>query len=260
MLLSVKNKHTRDEVITFDEPTHKYYINEQLVGTSVTTFIHSLFPHFDAEGMAEKISNGQCSLQSKKKYEGMSKQDIIDKWNFDGKNASESGTKMHEDIEFYFNDMPRENNSIEYQYFKNFLKSDFMKDLVPYRTEWVVYDNDLDIAGSIDMVFYNTSNKTYEIWDWKRSKGIEMKNNFGQHGLEPLSHLEHCNYWHYSLQLNFYKYLLEKNYGLKISSVHLLVLHPNNKNNNFIEISAPDLSKEVESIVNYRLMSLNKIL
>ena len=113
MLLDQQNKHKRDSIITFDEPTHKYYINENLVNTSVTTFIHSLFPHFDAEGMAEKISCGKCSIQTKKKYESMTKEDIINKWNFDGKISSEAGTKMHEDIEYYFNNEPRENDSIE---------------------------------------------------------------------------------------------------------------------------------------------------
>ena len=28
MFLSQQNKHDRDSIITFDEPTHKYYINE----------------------------------------------------------------------------------------------------------------------------------------------------------------------------------------------------------------------------------------
>lgn len=257
MLLDTINQHQRDTIITFDEPTHKYYINKNLVGTSVTTFIHSLFPHFDAEGMAQKITDGKCKAVTKMKYEGMSKDDIINKWNYDGKISSEAGTKMHEDIEYYFNNKPRENDSIEYKYFNNFLKSDFMKNLEPYRTEWVVYDQELDIAGSIDMVFYNKESKTYEIWDWKRSKGIQRNNKF-ENGHEPLQHLEHCNYWHYSLQLNFYKYLLEKNYDVKISSMHLLVLHPNNENKNFIEITAPELSKEVLDIVEYRLSILNK--
>ena len=73
----------------------------------------------------------------------------------------------------------------------------------------------------------------------------DSKNKF-QNGLEPLQHLEHCNYWHYSLQLNFYKYFtLEKNYNIKLSSMHLLVLHPNNENKDYIEIKVLDLSKEV---------------
>ena len=58
-------------------------------------------------------------------YEGMTKDDIINKWNFDGKVSSEAGTKMHEDIEYYFNNQPRENDSIEYQYFKKFFEIRF---------------------------------------------------------------------------------------------------------------------------------------
>ena len=40
--------------------------------------------------------------------------------------------------------------------------------LEPYRTEWIVYDKKLKIAGSIDMVFLNTkqtNNLGYEVLD-----------------------------------------------------------------------------------------------
>ena len=37
-----------------------------------------------------------------------------------------------------------------------------------------------------------------------------------QVGLGPLSHLPDCNYWHYSLQLNVYRWVLENLYGPRI--------------------------------------------
>jgi hypothetical protein len=67
--------------------------------------------------------------------------------------ASTAGTKMHYDIECYFNGMDVKNDSIEYSYFQNFLK-DF-PELKPYRTEWMVYYEELKLSGSIDMIFEN---------------------------------------------------------------------------------------------------------
>ena len=42
----------------------------------------------------------------------------------------------------------------------------------PYRTEMMVFDEHVKIAGSIDMLFEN-KDKTLSIYDWKRSKKIK---------------------------------------------------------------------------------------
>jgi ATP-dependent exoDNAse (exonuclease V) beta subunit len=87
--------------------------------------------------------------------------------------------------------------------------------LKPYRTEWTVYHEDLKLAGSIDMVYENPDG-TLSIYDWKRSKDITRINNFNKYALtECISHMPDANFWHYSLQLNTYKAILEKNYGKK---------------------------------------------
>jgi len=33
------------------------------------------------------------------------------------------------------------------------------------------------------------------------------------------------NYWHYALQLNMYKTILEENYGFKVSELYLVGIH-----------------------------------
>jgi hypothetical protein len=45
--LSHLNTHPRDKHISFDEPTHKYYVNGTCIGNiSCTGFIHEFFGHF----------------------------------------------------------------------------------------------------------------------------------------------------------------------------------------------------------------------
>ena len=75
---------------------------------------------------------------------------------------------------------------------------------------------------------------------------------------ECIEHLPDTNYWHYCLQLNTYKHLIEKNYGKKVKEMYLVCLHPNNQNKNFQRIKVCDLSQEVNDLLQLRKDDLNK--
>jgi hypothetical protein len=105
-------------------------------------------------------------------------------------------------------------------------------DLEPYRSEWEVFTDATDgsgtkikLCGSIDMVFRRKSDGKFVIYDWKRSKEIKSDNPF-KTGLAPLNHLPDTNYWHYTMQLNIYKWILETYYGLEVADLYLVILHP----------------------------------
>ena len=93
--------------------------------------------------------------------------------------------------------------------------------LTPYRTEMMVWDKELRLAGSIDMIFENPDG-TLQVYDWKRCKNIKKDNRWQSSTTECISHLPDTNFWHYSLQLNTYKYMLEKNYGKKVTDMYLV--------------------------------------
>jgi hypothetical protein len=59
------------------------------------------------------------------------------------------------------------------------------------------------------MLFLNPD-QTLSIYDWKFSKEIQT-HSFGKKGLGPATELNDCNTTHYSLQLNLYREILEKN-------------------------------------------------
>ena len=42
--------------------------------------------------------------------------------------------------------------------------------LKPYRTEWTIFNEDVRIAGTVDMIYENESDGTLMIYDWKRCK------------------------------------------------------------------------------------------
>ena len=69
------------------------------------------------------------------------------------------------------------NVSKEWQYFINFVRD--LPNMVPYRTEWTIFHEELKISGSVDMV-YEKSDGTLAIYDWKRCKDISKINNFNK--------------------------------------------------------------------------------
>jgi hypothetical protein len=81
-----------------------------------------------------------------------------------------------------------------------------------------------------------------------------VNNDFGGRALYPLDHLHDTNYWHYSLQLNVYRWFLETYYGLKINDMYLIVLHPDNKNYRRLRLNRMD--DEVKIMTDARMRAV----
>lgn len=252
--LATINAHPRDSHISFDEGPHIYTIDGESNYTSVTTWNHSHFPHFDSDKIIDKM------MASKKwpnnKYFGKTKEEIKKIWSDNGKKASEAGTKMHYDIECFYNGMVPENDSIEYNYFMNFYEDN--SNLEPFRTEWMVWDSELRLAGSIDMTFIDRKKNEIMIFDWKRCKEIKKTNAFETATTECINYMPNTNFWHYSLQLNTYKALLEKNYGVVVGDMYLVCLHPDNKNKSYLLYRVPFLQDNIQELFELRREQLAK--
>tara|TARA_B100000927_G_scaffold289932_1_gene287542 strand:+ start:877 stop:1671 length:795 start_codon:yes stop_codon:yes gene_type:complete len=250
MILEKTNKHERDNHISFDEGPHIYTIDGDSDYLSVTTWNHSHFPKFNADAIISKMMKSKNWKNSE--YFGMSPYEIKQKWRNNGKEASEAGTKMHFDIECYYNDLAVEvdEDCLEWKYFEKF-EEDIGSNLKPYRTEWMVWNKELRLAGSIDMIFENPDG-TLQIYDWKRCKEIKKDNRWDSAITECVSHLPDANFWHYSLQLNTYKWMIEKNYGKKVTNMYLVCLHPNNKNKSYLRYEVPDMTDEINKLMKLR--------
>jgi len=247
------NEHERDKNITFEEGPHIYTVCGDRGGfTSVTTWNHHHFSDFDADAVITNILNGRkWETDPTYKYYKMTREDIKNMWDKKRDSAAGAGTKMHYDIECHYNNMTVSNNSVEYQYFKQFL-SDF-SDLNPYRTEWMIYHEELKLSGSIDMIFENPDG-TLQIYDWKRCQEIQHETQFGKFAKTScISHLPDTNFWHYALQLNVYKMILEQKYGKRVTKLCLVCLHPDNVYKTYERIEVPFLDTEIKDLVTLRL-------
>ena len=247
--LAKVNAHPRDEFITFDEGPHIYTVHGEQGYTSVTTFVHHQFSSFDSASILDKIMSSRKMNDPKYKYYGKTREEILKEWDTNRDQAAAAGTNMHYDIECYFNGMDVSNSSIEYEYFQHFVR-DF-PELKPYRTEWMVYFEEYRLSGSIDMVFENPDG-TIQIYDWKRCRSIERESFGGATSTTPcISHMPDSNFWHYSLQLNIYKYILEKKYGKVVTDLYLVCLHPDNAYDDYDRIQVPILTEEIEELLEY---------
>ena len=229
------NAHPRDAMISFDEGPHIYYVKGQTGYTSVTTFLHRFFEEFDALSVATSMVQRSDFKKAARyaqywKIESTSEEDLVAKimqgWEENGKEQAGLGTLMHEYIELCANGLATgPSDEKERQYYHAYAERQAAVGMVPYRTEWMLWDEELKITGSIDMIYQHRSG-TFHMVDWKRSKEIKK---FGfKKGKLCCAHLQDCNFVHYSLQLNLYKYLLEKNYGIQIADMHIVVFHPSN--------------------------------
>ena len=151
--------------------------------------------------------------------------------------------------------------TIEWKYFMKFW-NDCGHDLEPYRSEWEVFTDSLEpfpserkikLCGSIDMVFRRKSDGKFVIYDWKRSKEIKSENSY-ESGLSPLEHLPDTNYWHYTMQLNVYKWILEKYYGLEVADLYLVIIHPDQPSYRRMRLNI--MTDEVEDMIECRRLAV----
>lgn len=212
------NAHERDSLLSFDADTHTYYYHKRPM-LSVTTLVEDCFPRFDAEYWAARKAD----------KEGIEPQIILDRWAREAQRARDLGTVMHERIEQYYLGEDAGDDTDAFRLFRQFAASN---KLYPYRTEWRIYHEDFDIAGTLDFLEL-TPDGTFNIYDWKRSKKliaadgrILCESPFKSRGLHPVSHIPDTSYWHYALQLSIYRFILEERYGIHVSSMKLGVFHP----------------------------------
>lgn len=237
--LTKKHPHPRDDHISFDEGPHIYTIDGDSDYTSVTTWVHKHFPAFDSNKIIDGMMRSPKWPQNK--YYGKTKEEILAIWDANKNEAAAAGTKMHFDIECFYNECPRPNDSTEYEYFKAFLK-DFGH-LKAYRTEWMVFHEEYRLAGSIDMTFEDPEGNIL-IYDWKRCKDVKKTSPWGKCAITPeINYMPDTNYWHYVLQLNVYRQILEEKYDKRVTEMYLVVLHPDNYNKSYLRLKVPRLEE-----------------
>jgi hypothetical protein len=225
-------RYEQDQHIDFEPYEHIYIYDGRIRLLPVSSLIAYFFDEFNALQMAFQ----QCERYM------IPIEESLDKWERTGRLASEVGTFVHAQTENYFRDgtfetlcslrFGNETEAIsvvrERDHFLHFVKD---YDIHPYRQEWPVYDTELNIAGTIDMICKNADG-TFTIYDWKRSSkvvnalGQPFTEGFGGKMSKNGISLPDTSFYHYCIQQNLYRYMLETHYGLRVRAMNLVVLCP----------------------------------
>lgn len=224
--------------IFFEELTHKYTDSYNTKFTSVTTFVGQ----FEADKDWENIALRASKNPNKEDCFGKSIEEIRAMWKHSGDYACVLGTMVHsvmeygwQNKEFYpderlFEPFPGMKEDFIFRKAKaKKILSEMKKIYVPLKNEFIVYDRDWKLCGTIDFLAYNKQKDCVSIIDWKTNKKWDYNNRF-QKMKEPFLNFDDCNIKHYEIQLNTYKAILEKHTDIKVGEMVLIQI-PNAEKN-----------------------------
>jgi len=267
-------------MVAFTDKDHSYYLIDkpETKLTSITTLVHAMCPVFDAPAQAAK-----SSVNKRSKWYGMEPAQIIAAWDEERDRSVVLGTWYHNKREAAL--LTPEARAVHNIFAPN------IKDNVKYALsqqleegtypEFLCYLLSSSICGQSDLV--TVKDAVINIRDYKTSKEIRTKgygNNYTgpQMMLSPVSHLEDCEFNHYSLQLSLYMYmLLRHNPNLKPGSLIIEhVIFEEEGQNKFgypihklvdgepvvkevKEIVLPYMKNECQAIINWLKNNKNKL-
>ena len=245
--------HPHARVVTLREADHSYTIDTTdgpvaCPRKTVSKFAEHLFEVFDPDAIVEKnfeswrwnASSAYFGLIQAAPSDAAAKSAIKSSWRAKGEEASRAGTLMHENLEAYANgvDSP---DTHEKALFVEWLAAHPEYELL--RTEFAVCLLSKAgaplLAGCIDLVLRCRETDTICLVDYKRVDPTPKRANAPPNLLlpgmafrnkkakPPLGDVEDSPYGKYLLQLNLYRYIIErKAYGLRVGRMLLLQMHP----------------------------------
>lgn len=275
-LLSETNPHTKDGLIRFEDPGHRYYYEPTgaRIRKSMTGILKPWFDTFDGKAVATRClakwlkddANkywGLCNYL--KMVAGYNNEQIADEicrlWTATGDAAAAEGTKMHEDLENFIQgllpppskDQPPPVACAAYVGMLEWFYPD--QKLKPWRCEFpiVLVDDDVVVAcGTVDFIMRSEVTGKFFVLDWKhtnpKKKGLLGKRKTG--AAKPFfppdmakgrfSAFEATDYNKYSAQLLGYRYMLERGGYFKreqIAGCWIVQIHEDLDKANVVEVN-----------------------
>lgn len=205
------NNYFKD--LKFDETTHTYTKLKKKL-TPVSYVLKKFTEEFDSDKMSVLVANKR----------GITKEEVLKEWEDNKNKACQLGTKVHLFGENYCRDRElKPTNGYEEAIVKWYsIVPDYIE---PLFLELQMYSESLGIAGTADMIFYNTKTDKLLIRDYKTNQDL-FKNYKGKKMLKPFDNLLDNPYNKYQLQLSLYQILFEQT-GYEIESRALVWIKPN---------------------------------
>ena len=252
--------------VAFSEKSHTYWnVNDNEKYISVTTLIGRYENEFDKEfwsaykALEKLIPKDNWKIEKKSllnshKFDkeilsvyniseldfNKTQQGILDDWEYENKISCARGTKIHAMLE---DSMYKAGANVSLKKFgvggkfvcdKGRTELDLENGVYPeYLISRVSPDGILRLAGQIDLLVKQGNEIT--IIDYKTNKKIDQNSYFNTKTKKstkmkyPLNNVEDCNFWHYTLQLSTYAWMIQKlnpNFIIK----DLIIVHYDHNN------------------------------
>jgi hypothetical protein len=207
-----------EELINSDirlrESDHTYILESKpTIGfCNVTSLVGDQFPPFEREKIARRLVNNSI------KYCDYTAEELLQEW----EDIKDEGSAVHKELENYIltGKIPAHPKAIcGMNWYDQEIKS-YGDKVFP---EVIVFSEELEVAGTMDLLVYNSNNGECNIFDWKTSKKIEQngrKQAITQAGVG----LSDCRFDQYSLQLSMYSHLLENYHDIKVTNRYMVQL------------------------------------
>mmetsp|Transcript_18331 Transcript_18331/g.57669 ORF Transcript_18331/g.57669 Transcript_18331/m.57669 type:complete len:334 (+) Transcript_18331:80-1081(+) len=255
--LALANPLARDGQVELLEEDHHYVVTNPdrsrvRVPASVTGLLSQFHEEFDADAAINLMRKGPSWAAKRRQYlradgSEMSAEEIKTAWALNGEISRKRGVLMHFHIEQHLNgvcvDEPRSPEFLQFLDFE--LEVLRERGLRPWRSELSIFHCGLRLAGQCDLLCLDADGRVVVV-DWKRSKDVARSCRF-RRMLLPLVGLDDCNYNHYALQLNLYRYVLETEYSVDVSGMLLGAFHPSHETYRCIEV--PPMPGELDLLL-----------
>jgi hypothetical protein len=273
-----------NSIVSYNDKLHKYWIKgSDQTCISVTTLIHK-FSTFDEdfwssykalESLAEeeKFKNIKPDLLNNKvfnnRYLDMTgvreedfferKQEILNEWTEKREASCIRGTAIHRQHELeHLAGRTKELSHLGLSgkfstNTTNILEYGTQKVYPELLLSYISPDNKLRLAGQADLVIIDG----FDVWilDYKTNKKIDLKSYFDRKTRKhstmkyPLNNIQDTNFWHYSLQLSTYAWMIQKN-NPDFNIKGLILIHYDH-DDNCTTYECEYLKQDVERMLGY---------
>ena len=223
--------------VIFDKAKHIYYndwTNEIYI--SATQLLSKFKKPFNRHQISLAVA----------KREGVSQQEILDKWDKIKDDACIKGNHLHDALEQYIrygtvND--------DYNWAYDSLEDNIINitegTYVYKHSEKLLYNDEFKIAGTTDLLI--DCGDEFCVLDFKTNKKLSTSNKYSEYLLYPLDFIQYCEYNVYALQLSLYAYMHEKETNKRVKSMRILY----QQDNKLVPYYVPYMKLEVRAMLNH---------
>ena len=201
-ILNILNSNFKE--LDFNEQEHRY-----TVGISnfipVSNEIKNFYKQFDY-GIAVFVAKKQNKTTD----------EVLKEWEYKRIQSAKKGSDIHLfgeniykfyygfiDIFYYGTEFIKEKENL-----LKFFVRQLLDGLIPIASEYRMYDKQLEIAGTLDLLWYDTKTNSVILDDYKTNENL-FKQYKNQKLLEPFGCIDDTPYSKYMIQLSYYQMMLE---------------------------------------------------